>query len=281
MKCTFWGVRGSISAPGNQTAGYGGNTSCIELRSEKGDLFILDAGTGLRKLGLHLMETGQPLHANLLLTHAHWDHIEGIPFFKPFYFKKNHINLYGSPSSKYKTKDVLRHALTQPFFPIGLNDLKADIDIIDITSDTLKINTMRIDILLVNHPSRTIAYKFNENNKTLIYMTDNELFCPTNVVMKYEKIVDFCADADVLIHDAMYTQDQWTNYKGWGHSSIPNAVQLGLDANVVNLFLFHHDPERTDKQVETVLKECRQMVKKAKKDCHVEAAAEGQRFSIK
>lgn len=280
MKCKFWGVRGSVAAPGSQTEQYGGNTSCIELRTKNNDLFILDAGTGIRKLGLRLLADGEPKHARIFLTHPHWDHIEGIPFFKPFYFKQFRFTIFGSPGNKYKTKDMLRHALFQPYFPVGLADLKADVSFQDIESDNFEVGSVRISILPLNHPCHTIAYKFQEDRKTFIYMTDNELFCPANIITPYEKIVEFCRGADVLIHDAMYTYDEWNNFKGWGHSAIPNALQLGMDAGVHGLIFFHHDPERTDKEEHLIIKECRRKIKKAKKEIVLEGAMEDHEFTI-
>lgn len=275
MKITFWGVRGSVCAPGSLTCEYGGNTSCIELRSSKGELFILDAGTGIRKMGLKIFEDENLLNINLLLTHAHWDHIEGLPFFKPLYFKRYHTFVFGFSDGKRRTKDILSHAFLHPYFPVSLSDLKADLTFKDITGESAEMGNMRIDILPVNHTSQTVAFRFNEGDKKVIYMTDNELFCPTATVTPYEKMVAYCRDADVLIHDAMYTQDEWNRMKGWGHSSIPNAVQLGMDAKVKVLFLFHHDPERTDKQLDTIIKDIRSQIKKSKSDMVCEGAREG------
>lgn len=280
MKIKFWGVRGSVPAPGKNTIKYGGNTSCIELRSDKGDLFILDAGTGIRKFGLQLLAEENPLKIYMLLSHVHWDHIEGIPFFKPFYFKRYHIEIAGCPDKKRRVKDIINFALHQPYFPVSMGDLKAEIEYRDLTTDSFEIGSLHVDILPVNHPTYTVAYRFSEGDKKVVYMTDNELFCSTNICVSYEKIVEFCRGADVLIHDAMYTQDEWNKYKNWGHSSIPNALQLGIDAAVRGLFMFHHDPERSDKEEDEIIKKCRTQIKKAKSKLQCEGAQEGSEIII-
>ncbi|MFH1379589.1 MAG: MBL fold metallo-hydrolase [bacterium] len=280
MKLKFWGVRGSVPAPGKDTVKYGGNTSCVDLRSDTGELFILDAGTGIRKLGNNLMAEDNPLKLNILLSHVHWDHIEGLPFFKPLYFKRYHIDIIGCFDNKRRVKDVINFALHQPYFPVSLGDLKSEIEYKDITENSFNMGGLHIDVLPVNHPAYTVAYRFSEGQKKVIYMTDNELFCQNNVSTPYEKIVEFCTEADVLIHDAMYTTDEWNTYKGWGHSSISNALQLGIDARVQGLFLFHHDPERTDKEETQIIKECHVQIKKAKSKVRCEGAMEGSEIII-
>ncbi|MBD3272106.1 MAG: MBL fold metallo-hydrolase [Elusimicrobia bacterium] len=275
MKIKFWGVRGSVAGPGEDTVFYGGNTSCIELRAANNDLIILDAGTGIRKLGNAIVGNQEDTNFSLFLSHAHWDHIEGLPFFKPLYFKKYRVGIYGSPPKNQRLKSVINHALHQPYFPVSMKELKADISFHDITELSIKVGTLTVDIIPVNHPSHTVAFRFSEQDKKIIYMTDNELFCPTSVITPYEQLIEFCRNVDILIHDAMYTHEEWNDHKGWGHSSIPNAVQLGLDAQVKLLILHHHDPERTDKQEDAIVKTIQTQIKKQKSSMICEAAREG------
>lgn len=280
----FWGTRGSIPTPGAQTVRYGGNTPCVELRTEAGWLIILDAGTGIRELGRTLLEraNGAPVRGDIFLTHAHWDHIQGIPFFAPIFGKGNHFTIWGSQSLEKSVGKVVRDQMSPVVFPVSFEQLESTIDFRDLAEGTRCEGTgYEVVAFAVQHPGGALGYRFRQpggNSGALVYVSDNELSPHESYGSPADwrsRMVEFVRGASVLIHDSTYTTEEYDHHRGWGHSTFTDAVELALEAEVKTLVLFHHEPRRTDDQLETCLAQCRAMVKDRGGKTQVMAAAEG------
>jgi phosphoribosyl 1,2-cyclic phosphodiesterase len=279
----FWGTRGSIPSPGLATARYGGNTPCVELRTEEGWLVIRDAGTGIRELGRSLMArtNGDGVAGDIFLTHAHWDHIQGIPFFAPLFHKGNHFTIWGSRSLQTSIDRVVRDQMSPVVFPVSFEELQARIDFQELSEERRAGSGYEVAAMAVRHPGGALGYRFTERNAEaggLVYVSDNEL----SAAARYDtprgwrsKFVDFVRDADVLIHDSMYRADEYRQFVGWGHSTYEDAVELALEAGVSRLVLFHHHPERTDDEVDRCVATCRELVQARGARLEIIAAAEG------
>ena len=288
LTLTFWGTRGSIPSPGSATVRYGGNTPCVELRPSDGQLIILDAGTGIRELGRVLTEKGNgaPLTGDIFLTHAHWDHIQGIPFFAPLFKKGNHFTIWGSRSLQTSIDRVVRDQMSPVVFPVTFEELESRIDFQYLSEERCDADGYQVQAMAVRHPGGALAYRFTDGNAggpALVYVSDNEL----NEQARYvdepgwrARFVDFTRGAAVLVHDTMYTSGEYDSFVGWGHSTYEDAVELALEAEVERLILFHHRPERTDDEVDVCLASCRALVESRGSHLHVEAAAEGMTLTV-
>lgn len=251
MKITFYGVRGSIPSPGPSTAKYGGNTSCIFIELENGHDLILDSGTGIRKLGDKLIREDKPI--NLLLSHGHWDHIQGYPFFAPIYQPERDIHVYTSAASEHWQLCSLFDQMDGAHFPIHADGLPSRTKcVIDNMENALHSNNIDIQRKCINHPGGGSAFRIEEDGVCCVYVTDNELDPPYKVTTSYEGWVEFCRGADVLIHDAQYTEADMPHKHGWGHSLISQVRKLAVDAEVRCLVMFHHDPDRTDTEIDFI-----------------------------
>lgn len=284
LRVRFWGTRGSIPTPGAKTVRYGGNTPCTELRTEDGWLIILDAGTGIRELGRELLQqaNGAPIQGDIFLTHAHWDHIQGIPFFAPIFGRGNHFRIWGSQSLEKGVDGVLRDQMSPVVFPITFEELDATIDFVDLAEGTKTQGTgYEVTAFAVQHPGGALGYRFSEpggKGGALVYVSDNELASHPRYGSTpdwRDRMVEFVRGAAVLIHDTTYTTEEYPHHAGWGHSTFQEAVELALEAGVGTLVLFHHDPRRTDDQLDECLAECRAMVQARGGALQVVVAAEG------
>ena len=248
----FWGVRGSIACPGSHTVRYGGNTSCIEMRVG-GNLLIFDGGTGLRELGLKLLSE-MPMEATMFFTHSHWDHIQGFPFFVPAFVPGNRIDIYGAIAPNGSTiEQRLNDQMLHPNFPVPLQIMGADMKFCDIdVGETVQIADVKIENTLLNHPGEAVGYRISWHGKTAAYVTDTEHF-PDRLD---ENVLWLARDADVMIYDATYTNNEYHNEKsskvGWGHSTWQEAVKVAKAANVKQLVIFHHDPLHNDEFMDEV-----------------------------
>ncbi|MCY7379396.1 MAG: MBL fold metallo-hydrolase [Gemmatimonadaceae bacterium] len=284
----FWGTRGSIPSPGLATSRYGGNTPCVELRTAGGRLVILDAGTGIRELGRSLMAgaNGEGVEGDIFLTHAHWDHIQGIPFFAPLFHKGNHFTIWGSRSLQTSIDQVVRDQMSPVVFPVSFEELQAQIDFQELAEERRAGVGYEVAAIGVRHPGGALGYRFTERNETgggLVYVSDNEL----SAVAKYDTpaewrrtFVQFVQGAAVLIHDTMYRAEEYSSFVGWGHSTYEDAVELAIEASVDRLVLFHHHPERTDDEVDRCVASCREMVQARGARLEVLAAAEGMTLTV-
>ncbi len=275
MKVTFWGTRGSIPAPGKQTILYGGNTTCLEIILQGGSRVIMDAGSGIRVLGEKLKAEGEELDVVLLITHIHWDHVMGFPFFAPIYNPSTKIRVDGYPTCMKGISHAFDTKMGDGFFPVKFNDLKADIQYLDrLGNGSLEIDGTIIDTVLLHHPQGGFGYRFREDDKTLVFITDNELTGEAWAGRGLEDYVDFCSNADILIHDAQYTPQEIDERRGWGHSDYETTLELAQRAGVGRLVLFHHDPSRTDAEVTAVRLQCEDLAAKKTPSLIVEAARE-------
>ncbi len=267
MRFQFRGTRGSLSAPGPDTVKYGGNTTCIEVRSDADDLLILDAGTGIRQLGLELAKS-MPLKCHLFVSHTHWDHIQGLPFFVPMFVPGNELIIYGPPDPLTLTgiEAVLAKQMEYPHFPVRVTELQADISYETLSDgQTVDLGFASITTLLMNHPAMDFGSKIRCDGKTLFFTGDHEPFF--NIYQPgeedyddYEKvvrernqgIVDFLHGVDVFISDAQYTEEEYRTKQGWGHSTFAQTLALAKEAGVGKVYLTHHDTTRTDDQVDEI-----------------------------
>jgi phosphoribosyl 1,2-cyclic phosphodiesterase len=284
----FWGTRGSIPSPGLATARYGGNTPCVELRTGEGRLVILDAGTGIRELGRSLMERarGDAVAGDIFLTHAHWDHIQGIPFFAPLFHRGNHFTIWGSRSLQTSIDRVVRDQMSPVVFPVSFEELQARIDFQELSEERRAGSGYEVAAMAVRHPGGALGYRFTDGNgsgRGLVYVSDNEL----STSARYddppgwrERLVAFTRGAAVLVHDTMYTAEEYAGFVGWGHSTYEDAVELALEAKVERLVLFHHHPERTDDAVDRCVESCRALVAARGGRLEVLAAAEGMTLTV-
>lgn len=242
----FWGVRGSIACPGPETVRYGGNTSCIEMRVA-GQRLIFDGGTGLRVLGQTLMSE-LPIDAHMFFTHSHWDHIQGFPFFTPAFIKTNRFRIYGAIAPNGSTiEQRLNDQMLHPNFPVPLQIMGADLTFYDLeVGESVQIGDILVENALLNHPGEAIGYRVSWQGYSAAYISDTEHF-PDRVD---ENVVWLAKNADVMIYDATYTDEEYNSEKsskvGWGHSTWQEAVKVAKAANVKKLVIFHHDPLHSD-----------------------------------
>lgn len=288
VRVKFWGVRGSIATPGRSTVFYGGNTSCVEVRAD-GEILVLDAGTGIRPLGLSLAEEfgEQPLALTLLLTHTHWDHIQGFPFFVPAYHPRNCVRILGYEGARQGLAATLGTQMESPYFPIGLNDVPAHLHIEELRDLEFNVGPIRIQAQFVNHPGICVGYRLNTSAGAIVFIPDNEPFqrmraqpgCDEKSVRYAEeqdqKLVDFIRGAEVLIIDAQYERQEYESHVGWGHACVDDVVELAGRAEVKQLYLFHHDPTHDDERVSRMLAHARLVGSRLGVRTLVEAAREG------
>jgi phosphoribosyl 1,2-cyclic phosphodiesterase len=253
-----WGARGSIPVSGGQYLRYGGDTPCIEIRTGNGDIVIIDAGSGIRSLGNSLFAEGRHDFA-MVFTHAHWDHIMGFPFFKPIYRKKTRIDLFGCPFAQESVRGIISRIMSPPNFPVPFEEIAAEIRYGESCREAVTIGGMAVSSIPLNHPNQGMGYRFEEDGKSFVFLTDNELGHRHPGGMDYSAYREFSEGADLLIHDAMYRPDDYPLTRSWGHSVYTDALRLALDARVRRLGLFHHDPERTDSDLDWMVEDCRKM----------------------
>ncbi len=259
IKC--WGSRGSIPVSGKQYVKYGGDTTCIEITAGSGETIIVDGGTGIRRLGNHLLKNKTHRY-HLLFTHAHWDHILGLAFFRPLQFKKVNMLIQDRLFCNIHTRDVLSEVLKKPFFPIGVTDLKAKLDFKKELNGSFNIGSINIETIPTSHPGGGLGYKFTEKGASFVFLTDNELGFNHPGGKSFKDYLAFSKNADLLIHDAEYTPAEYAKKRFWGHSSFMDVLDLAIKANVKQLGLFHLNQERKDNQVDDMVAICRAELKK-------------------
>jgi phosphoribosyl 1,2-cyclic phosphodiesterase len=259
MNIRCWGSRGSFPACGPEFKRYGGDTACIEVRSDRGDIIIIDAGTGIRKLG-DLLDAQLPESIHLIFTHAHLDHIIGFPFLPPIYKENTKLHIYGPQTAVGSFDSVLKNIMRAPFFPVEFNKLKADITFHNIGAEPFRIGSFEIKPVELNHPNGGCGVRIEENERSFVFITDNELMNdPAFKPMAYFE--SFCANADLLFHDAEYTDEEYPRYVTWGHSKFSDTVRLALSSGVKKLGLFHINARRTDDQMDEIVKSAREIVR--------------------
>lgn len=251
-----WGARGSIPVSGRKYLKYGGDTTCLEIRSQDGDILIVDAGTGIRRLGNRMMAEGGD-RFTLFFTHSHWDHMIGFPFFKPIYNEQASFVLYGCPMNQGNMLELLAAIMKPPHFPVPFHDIKAGIDYRGQCDRPSMVGSIEVASIPISHPNLGLGYKFKENGRALVFLTDNELLHLHRGGKRFEDYVEFCRGADLLIHDAEYTEEDYATTKGWGHSRYTDALRLALEAGVKSFGLFHHNQDRSDEALDAMVEDCR------------------------
>jgi phosphoribosyl 1,2-cyclic phosphodiesterase len=283
---TFWGTRGSIPTPGPDTARYGGNTACISIASSNGRLVILDAGSGLRPLGHELMKQRRGvLAADILLSHTHWDHIQGLPFFKPFSSRDTSVCIYGAAQEGVPLKEILGRQMDPMVFPVPLNALAASLTVVEIEQGDFEIDDFSVCAFRLRHPGTTLGYRLvpSSGGREMAYVTDNELGPGGTYEVPPDwraRMIEFISDADTLIHDAMYLDQIIQARAGWGHSTPRQAVDLAREGRCRRLILFHHEPEHDDGALDQLVRDTREYAARVAPGLNVEAAMEGMRLSL-
>lgn len=284
MRIRFWGVRGSIPVPGPRTVRYGGNTSCVEIRSDDGTVIVLDCGSGARELGQALLGPDAPSPGApraVLIGHTHWDHIHGLPFFAPL-FAPGEWSIYGPLGLGKSLADTLSGQMEYTYFPVRVDDLIADVDYHDLVEGVFEIGDVVVRTQYLNHPALTLGYRVEVDGRSVVYAVDHEPF-DRALALGGDPMsssadahhVEFLADADVVIHDSQYLASEYPDKVGWGHSTIEYAVDVATAAECRQLVLTHHDPGRDDDAVDVVLADARRRAERAGLRGRVDAAAEG------
>jgi phosphoribosyl 1,2-cyclic phosphodiesterase len=273
-----------VPVPGPPTLRYGGNTPCVEVRLAGGRSLVFDAGTGIRLLGRSLSFSGpgrerEPLH--IFLTHFHWDHIHGLPFFRPLADPRNRVVVHGFPQGRRGVEDLLRSQMDPVFFPVTYRRLPASMDCHDLDGKPWVGAGVEVASLRVRHPGQTVGYRISTDQGTVAYIPDNELGGGPGrssqvLRRRYEVLLRFLEGVDLLIHDAMFTDLEYPARRGWGHSSVGQAVQLAEDASVGTLALFHHAPGRTDREMDGILESVSRELEERGSPLRVDGAREGE-----
>ena len=276
-----WGTRGSIPSPGPATAGYGGNTTCLEVTA--GDRrIIFDAGTGIRILGKKLMQEGGPRRASIFLTHFHWDHIQGFPFFAPVYNPDFDLRIVGPVQEGLSVESLFAGQMGPIYFPIPYRALSASLTFDHLQEGSWAEDGFLIRTMRMRHPSHTVGYRVEAFGRALVFIPDNELEGGSYPVSGRwrDDLEEFVAGADLLFHDAMFTDEEYSARRGWGHSTYRQTLDLAGNTGVKELFLFHHAPERSDAALELILDRCRSEILSRGWALRVHAAQEGRLISV-
>lgn len=290
MVIRFWGTRGSIPTPDRRTTAFGGNTSCVEILADDGRVIILDCGTGARALGLDILSRGSslpPIH--ILVTHTHWDHIQGFPFFVPAYVPGGSLMVYGARGLDRTLEDSLSGQMQHTYFPVQLGELRAKIDFAELSEERFALGRYRVTTQFLNHTAPTIGYRLEAGDLRVVYATDHEPFwwIPSRPHSSNrfehpgeERHLEFVAGADLLIHDAQYIDHEYAGKRGWGHSPVEYVTDLAIQAGVKRLVLFHHDPLHTDAWIRQQTRRARRRARTRGSNLQIFAAAEGQEINL-
>lgn len=278
-----------------EVVSYGGCTPCVQIIADNGTHIVLDAGTGIQALGREYLKKGMPDHCGLFITHAHWDHIQGLPFFAPAFVPGYRLSFFGCNQGTFAFEDILREQMRSPFFSVELENWQADITIQSIAETNIDFEGISIASCFAEHPGVTMGFKIRYKGKSIVYVPDNEPFAHFDLVKVFTErtidnqnadiesiclqdqkkyFFDFIRSADVLIHDAQYTPEEYPGKAGWGHCSYTTAVKSAIYGQVKHLVLFHHDPLRTDEQINAQVQSCEAMVRATNADLVVSAASQ-------
>ena len=262
MRARVWGARGSLASPGPETIRYGGNTSCVEIRLDDGSVIILDAGTGIRPLGVALAKDPPP-RIDLLLTHLHLDHLEGLGFFAPLWDSETDLHIWGPPSPLRSLEDRIATYLSPPLFPVHLSDIPSRPEFHDTPEDRWDIGGAKVFAHPISHPGPTVGYRLDEDGRVFVYMPDHEpalgIGDLRSVSPDWLSGYAVAFGADVMLHDSQYTEEEYEHKVGWGHSSTEHMVTFAQIAKVRRLIMFHHDPLHTDDDLERIHARAREL----------------------
>lgn len=258
MKVIVWGNRGSIPVPGEQTVKFGGNTPCLEVQGDSASTLIFDAGSGIRLLGNKMVEENRNQEINIFITHKHWDHIQGLPFFHPLYLRGYKVNIYAPAETIEEVKNIISIQMLPQYFPVGEDIFNAEINYIPVSEfEKVKFGNLLIENIHTHHSKGTFAFKINERGKSVIYMTDNELYfdkdsdSPTmnSIRENNPKLIEFCKNTELLIHDTMYSPEDYQYRRNWGHSCSQSVAYFAALAQVKQLMFFHYEPDYSDEML--------------------------------
>jgi phosphoribosyl 1,2-cyclic phosphodiesterase len=277
MRVTFHGVRGSVPAPGPQTSRYGGNTSCVEVRLSDGSTLALDAGTGLRELGKILVREGRSSPVHLFLSHTHWDHVMGLPFFAPLYDKNNHLLVY--PLANEAQERFQRNIFDDIHFPVSVNDIPSKVEFARPEGEVWQVGTAKVRRIQLNHPGGAQGFRIDDGGASIAYLTDNEISAARTLVT-VDDLARFADGVDLLIHDSQYVPTDMPHKKGFGHSLVEDVLKLGQFAKPGRLVLFHHDPDRTDDALDQIGSRASAWLGEHAKNVALSVAHEGMSFEL-
>ncbi|MFC1544891.1 MBL fold metallo-hydrolase [Gemmatimonadota bacterium] len=298
MRLKFWGVRGSIPTPGPNTVKYGGNTTCMQILPDEGESFggevlIIDAGTGIRELGMSLMAQPKPLKVNLLITHTHMDHINGFPFFIPAFIPGTQIDIYGPLHYEKRLEEIFAGQMDYSYFPISSAQLAAEVNYHELNEGEFEIGSLKVRTHYMNHPVLTLGYRITDGTGTIIFTGDHEPYfdimgddsgddeddVKAIVEQQNRRLIDFFDHADLLVCDAAYTPEEYETHRGWGHSSTDHAIDWAIEAGIKQLVLFHHEPVHSDEMLDEMEEYARKRISQKGSSLEVGTATEKKIFS--
>lgn len=282
MKLTYWGTRGTLPVPGPDTLRYGGNTSCISIEMQGEPLLIMDAGSGIKKLSNYLMPDRR-LTAKILVTHPHWDHINALPFFSPLYIRGNEIEIMGSPQGDVDFLHIISAQMDDVYFPVTMREFGACVYFRNLREESFNVGSFHISTMLLSHPGNCLGYRVDYENRSICYITDNELF-PRNSKQYNEefepRLTEFVRGTDILIMDTTYLDQEYRSREGWGHSCVSEVVALAEKARVKSLHLFHHDPDQNDDAIDNKLAQACEQLSEIGSQVDCICPAEGSSYEI-
>lgn len=279
MLIRCWGARGSIPVSGPEYLKYGGDTTCLEIRTADDAVIVVDAGSGIRRLGNRLLAEGR-FEYSLVFTHSHWDHILGFPFFKPIYRREASIRICGCPFNENSVREMIAKVMSSPNFPVDFKNVQARISYQETCRSAFAVRSMVIEPVRTSHPNSGFGYKFSEKGKTFVFLTDNELTYRHPGGLEFSDYVRFAAGADLLFHDSEFTEKEYLTKKGWGHSTYEAALRLALEAGTKRFGLFHHNQDRSDAAIDDIVADCRRIAAARNSPLECFAVREGEEIRL-
>ena len=284
IELRFWGVRGTLPVSGEDVVRYGGETNCTTLEFAKGQFFIFDAGSGIKTLSNHLMtERKGRLEAKIFISHPHWDHINALPFFVPLYVQGNEFEVLGASHGDVTVRELISAQMDGIYFPITIKEFGAHVYFRNLKEETISIDNITVKTMLLNHPGYCLGYRVEYKGRSICYITDNELYLESSEFFNpyyVKRLTKFISEADVLVTDCTYTDEEYASKVGWGHSCISKVIQLAHEAQVKTLYLFHHDPDQNDDAIDSKLDTARARLKELGSKPRVVAPAAGEAFNL-
>jgi phosphoribosyl 1,2-cyclic phosphodiesterase/CheY-like chemotaxis protein len=285
LQVRFWGTRGSIPTPGKATARYGGNTSCVEVRC-RDTIVMLDCGSGAREMGLALAQEfrGKPVEAHIFISHTHWDHIQGFPFFNPAYYPGSKITLYSLRGADKSLEKVFTGQMDASYFPVSLADMMGKLRFVELEG-VVEVGEMKISHIYLNHPGLAVGFRIEAGKRSVVYVTDHEPYWRLLGDNEHNRrldreITDFARGAGLYIREAQYTDEEYPGKRSWGHSTWSDALHAAQDAGVQMLALYHHDPMRDDDSLDAIVAECKKYMKKHEMNFLCFAASDGMQINV-